>query len=255
MYRYLLVLLTVTVTVSPALSQRASPVTGADVVADVIDHTRFDSLWRASLRFGKLNTHGVQTEVYQSYRDSLANAYPSSYLPESRVAFWVNAYLALLMEAMSMRVGYRSTVWDSLYLKRDTATIAGRRYTLQQLADTIVGTARTVAVRSFLCTGSSTGPPFPAHALYARTVMAEMRAQLRKLVRSERNVLYDPAGNVLQLSHLFDQWIDGMEAEKGSIVDFLLPWVSETVAAQIALAKSTLVVQVADRIETWKRAR
>jgi hypothetical protein len=222
---------------------------------DVIDHSRFDSLWRESKKFGKLDTRGVLSEAYQSYRDSLAGAYPDRFLPDARVAFWVNAYLALLMEAMNQRVGYRATVWDSLYLRRDTAIVAGARFTLQQLADTIVGTARTVAARAFLCTGSSTGAPFPSHALYARTVRAELREQLRKLVRSERYVLYDPAGNVLQLATMFEPWLPGMEAEKGGVVEFLLPWMTEAMAAQVALGRGSIRIQLSDRIETWRRAR
>ncbi len=236
-------------------AQKTAPVFGMDVFEDVVDHTRFDSLWRASLKGGKLDTRGVYSDAYTSYRRALSAAHPDHFLPDARIAFWVNAYLCLLMEVMSLRVGYRTTVWDSLYLTRDTAIVAGHPYTLERIADTLSAIAKTVAVRAFLSTGSSTGPPFPSHALYARTVRSELRTQLRRIIRSERYVLYDPAGNVLQLSMLFKAWWINMIHESGSVVEFLLPWMSEAMAAQVALHRSGLQVVLSDRIETWKRRR
>lgn len=238
-----------------ATAQSTAPITGADVLEDVIDHTRFDSLWRESKRFGKIDTKGVNSDAYREYRKQMALARPDRYLPASRLAYWINAYLALLMEAMNNRVGYRATVWDSLYLQRDTATVANAPFTLKRLADTIVSIANDVQIRAFLATGSSNGPPFPAHALYARTVAAELRTQLRKLVRSERYVLYDPAGNVLQLAVLFNEWFADDSLRQTNVLEVLLPWMNEAMAAQIALNQGTLAIQISDRIETWKRAR
>ena len=241
--------------VASATAQHTVPVTGVDPAADVIDHARFDSLWRASKRFGRLDTKGLQTECYRSYRTALSTAQPDGFLPTSQLAFWVNAYLACLMETMSMRTGYRSTLWDSLYLERDTFLIAEQPRTLRALGEKIVVVAGTVRARAFLATGSTNEPPFPAHACYATTIRREMREQLRKVVRSERYVLYDPAGKTLQLARLFEPWIDDMKREGGSVVNFLLPWVTEAQAAQLALAGPEVRVVLSDRIERWRRQR
>ena len=226
-----------------------------DINTDVIDHSTFDSLWRASKQFGKIRTTAVVDEPYKRYQAALATADPGAYFVNSRLAFWVNAYLASLMWVMHYRVGYRSTLWDSLYLQRDTFLIAGSKHTLLSLSDSIVSTAKTVRARSFLCTGSSNDPPFPSGACFAKTVIAQMREQLRRVVRSEKFVFYDPAGITLQLSGPIGEWTDGMINESGSIVDFLIPWVSEPIAAQLALHKDELNIVVGDRIERWRRSR
>ncbi|GMV53396.1 MAG: hypothetical protein OKBPIBMD_01738 [Chlorobi bacterium] len=236
-----------------ATAQKTAPVTGIDVNDDVIDHSRFDSLWRASKKHGKLDTRAVATEVYASYRRALAEARPNMFYPQARIAFWVNAYLAVLMDVMSYRAGYRATLWDSLFLTRDTVTVAGGRFTLHQLADTVEKIAGSVAIRAFFCTGSSTGPPYPSRALYAKTVKSALREQLRRLIRSEKFVLYDPAGRILQLARMFESWIPKMKAEQGSPIQFLLPWMTEETAAQVALAGSQIRIQISDRIETFKR--
>ena len=236
-------------------AQRTVPITGQDPAADVIDHARFDSLWRASKRFGRLDTKGLQSECYRTYRRALATARPDGFLPESQTAFWVNAYLACLMETMSLRTGYRSTLWDSLYLEHDTFLIAGKPLTLKAMGQRIVSAAGTVRARAFLATGSTNEPPFPAHACYAQTVRRELRDQLRKVVRSERYVLFDPAGRTMQLARMFEPWLDGMEREGGSVVNFLMPWVTEAQAAQLALAGPEIRVVLSDRIERWRRQR
>ena len=238
-----------------AYAQRAAPITGADPSEDVIDHGRFDSLWRASKRFGRIDTRGVSTECYTSYRAALAGATPQRYLPESQTAFWVNAYLACLMETMHLRTGYRSTLWDSLYDKRDTFSIAGEPHTLRSLGEKIIAVAGTVRARAFLATGSTNEPPFPAHACFAHTVRRELREQVRKVCRNDRYLLFDPAGKTLQLARMFEAWQPHMELEGGSVVDFLLPWVTEALAAQLALAGPDLRIVYSDRIERWRRQR
>ncbi len=86
-------------------------------------------------------------------------------------------------------------------------------------------------------------------------MQSELRGQLRKLIRSERYVLYDPAGKVLQLAVMFEPWLQGMVKEAGGVVQYLLPWMTEAMAAQVALAGSSVSIQISDRIETWRRAR
>ncbi|MBI2793057.1 MAG: DUF547 domain-containing protein [Ignavibacteria bacterium] len=236
-------------------AQKTAPTLTKDLYEDVIDHRRFDSLWRASKRFGKLHTNAVWSEAYATYRQLLADADPGPFYVDSRLAFWINAYLAVLMKVMQLRVGYRSTVWDSLLSIRDTFIIAHERHTLRSLSDTIIATAQTVRVRAFLCSGSSNAPPFPTGACFAKTMKESLREQLRRVCRSERYVLYDPAANVLQLSVMFKEWFDEMIVESGSVVDFLLPWITEAAAAQLALRKEGMQTVISDRIEKWNRAR
>lgn len=240
---------------SPSHAQRADAVTGVSDTTDVIDHRRFDSLWRASKKFGKLSTHGVGSDVYRMYRETMANADPDAFLPKARVAFWVNAYLACLMDVMHHRVGYRTTIWDSLYLHRDTFLVAGGRRTLDDIQQEILNVGKTVQLRSVFATGSSGDPPFPAHAWFARTAHTELRSQMRSVFRSERFVLYDPAGNVLQLARMFEPWLEGMKSEAGGVAEFAISWVSESVAAQMALGRASMRILLSDRMITWKRRR
>jgi len=250
--RILCAILFSAVTMSAQREQRA--LTMEDTV-DVIDHARFDSLWHGSLRQGALITDGIHSNAYTWYRQAVAEAYPTMYHPNAQLAFWVNAYLSCLWEVMHLRVGYRSTVWDSAFFRRDTFRVAERTHTLQTLRDTIVGCVRDVRASIFLATGSTHDPPFPSHVCFAKTVRQNMRDLLRRVCRSERFVFYDPAGNVLQLSSFFKPLAERMRAEAGSEVQWVLPYVTEQTAALLALHRSSVRVIVGDRIEKWKRVR
>lgn len=226
-----------------------------DEWADVVDHTSFDSLWHASVVRGKLLTTGWQSPAYVRYRASIAGAKPSAFLPRARTAFWVNAYLACLLETMHLRRGYRSTVWDSLWDQRDTFDVAGQRLALGDIMKEAIRISGTVGIVGCLPSGSSRGAPLPSHAASARTIHRLLRDQLRRICRSERYLLYDPAGNVLQLSTFFHPLLDGMSKEARSVPEWLLPYVTEGVAAQMALHARTMSVVVQDVIETWRKAR
>jgi hypothetical protein len=228
---------------------------GIEDTTDVIDHQRFDSLWHASMQQGRLVTDGIRSRVYTDYRAALSTAYPSAYHPNAQLAFWVNAYLACLWEVMHLRVGYRSTVWDSAFFRRDTFHIAEGLHTLQSLRDTVVGCIQDGRASVFLSTGSTHDPPFQSHACFAKTVRRSMRDMLRRVCRSERFVLFDPAGTVLQLSAFFKPLAERMRAEAGSEVQWILPYVSEQTAALLALHRTAVRVVYSDRIEKWKRGK
>jgi hypothetical protein len=235
------------------LAQEGAVALGESV--DVIDHGVFDSLWQASLDRGRLRTEAWNSDAYRTYRLGLAGASPMSYLPKARSAFWVNAYLACLIEILHLRSGHRSTAWDSLWLRRDTFLVAGQRHTLESMRAEAIRAAGTVAVMGCLPSGSSRGAPFPPAAATAATIRRLIRDQMRRICRSERYLLYDPAGNVLQLSNFFGPILKDMAAEARSVADWLLRYVAEATAAQIALHASTLRVQVHDVLETWRKAR
>lgn len=238
-----------------SFAQRTQRAFGMDDTTDVIDHTRFDSLWHDSMQQGRLVTDGIHSNAYAAYRKALAEAYPTAYHPNAQLAFWVNAYLASLWEVMYLRVGYRSTLWDSSFFKRDTFRVAEAHHTLQSLRDTIVGCIGDVRASVFLATGSSHDPPFPSHVCFAKTVRVTMRDLLRRVCRSERFLFFDPAGNVLQLSSFFKPLTDRMRAEAGSEVQWVLPYVSEQTAALLALHRQSVRVVLGDRVEKWKRGR
>jgi hypothetical protein len=82
-----------------------------------------------------------------------------------------------------------------------------------------------------------------------------LREQARRVLRSERFVFFDPGADAIQLSSFFAPFLTMMEQERGSVVQFLLPWLDDVIAAECALRRASMRVLVADRIEKWRRRR
>jgi len=228
---------------------------GIDDTSDVIDYGLFDSLWTEALGQGRLATHAVRSEPFRRLAGMFEDAQPQAYGPVARSAFWINAYLLCLWRVMDRSAGYRSTIWDSTLLRRDTFVVAGGPVVLHEMRERAQRYGATVLVVMTFATGSTHAPPFPARAVRARTWYRQVRDQARRVVRSERFVLYDPAGHVLQLAGFFRPYLDAMISERGSVVQFLLPYVSEAMAAALGLRPHDLRIVVSDRIERWVRRR
>lgn len=227
----------------------------SDEHADVVDYSSIDSLWRESVDRGRLRTAAVGSDVYRRFRDQCANATPMAYLPNARLAFWTNVYVVCLMEAMHLRVGYRSTTHDSLWLRRDTFLIARERVTLDDMLRRVEACSVLVHARECLPTGSSHGAPLPPTLATTRRVHVWYRDMLRRIVRSERNLLFDPWSSTLQVSAwLRPLWIRLGERD-GTFVDYVMPQLTESIAAQIAMCAPQLRIVFSDRIETWRKAR
>lgn len=223
--------------------------------ADVLDYTSIDSLWRESIDRGRLNTFSVRSQAYERFREQCAGARPMAFLPSARLAFWTNAYLVCLMESMYLRVGYRSTTSDSLWLRRDTFTVASRRVTLEDMLREVAACSELRHARDCLATGSSHGAPFPTVLAEARRVRLWYRDIFRRIVRSERNVLFDPWSSTLQVAAwLKPLWVRLGERD-ATFVDYIIPSMTEAMAAQVALSAPRLTVVFSDRIETWRKAR
>lgn len=228
---------------------------GVDDTSDVIDYGLFDSLWTEALGQGRLSTHAIGSEPFGRLAGMFADARPQAYGPVARSAFWINAYLLCLWQVMERSAGYRSTIWDSTLLRRDTFVVAGEPVVLHDMRELARSHEMTVLVTMMFATGSTHAPPFPPRAVRARTWYRQLRDQARRVIRSERFVLYDPAGHVLQLAGFFRPYLDGMISERGSVVQFLLPYVSESMAASLGLRPRDLRIVVSDRIERWVRRR
>lgn len=227
----------------------------SDEHADVIDYTSIDSLWRESLDRGRLATQAVRTDVYRRFRLQCEQAVPMAFLPNARLAFWTNVYLMCMMEAMHMRIGYRSTVTDSLWLERDTFVVAKQRLTLNDIRERVQESSLIRHALECLPTGSSNGAPFPSSLARARRVRPWYRDLFRRVVRSERHVLYDPWSSTLQASSWLRPLWGRLGERDATFVDYLLAYMTEATAAQVALGAPRLRVVFSDRIETWRKAR
>ncbi len=228
---------------------------GRDTIHDVVDCAPFLRAWKGATARGWLSTAVVDSAWYSEWMQTLATANPQSAVPWARRAFWVQAWMSCMLVVAHRRMGYRTTRYDTTIVEQDTFVIAGETYCLRDVSLRVVqefGTASSIALFGM---GSTYGPPLAPYAPVAWTVERLMREQMRKVVRSERHVLWDPAADVLQVATWMEPWTEAMRLEAGDVVAFLMPYMDDAMAAGVALRRRYVRVVFSDRLERWKRRR
>jgi hypothetical protein len=228
---------------------------GRDTLHDVLDCAPFQRAWKGATARGWLTTGVVDSAWYSSWMQSLADANPDTALLWARRAFWVQSWMSCMLVVAHKRMGYRTIRYDTTILVKDTFLIAGGQMCLRDLSARVVQEFGTCASIALFGMGSTYGPPLAPYAPVAWTVEKLMREQMRKIVRSERHVLWDPATDVLQVATWMEPWAAAMQEEAGDVVAFLMPYMDDPMAAAVALRRKTVVVVYSDRLERWKRRR
>lgn len=226
-----------------------------DTIHDILDCAPFLRAWKGATAKGWLSTNVVDSAWYAEWMQTLATARPDTAVPWARRAFWVQAWMSCMLVVAHRRMAYRTTRYDPRLTDRDTFVIAGTTMCLKDLGLRVVREFGTCSSISLFGMGSTHGPPLAPYAPVAWTVERLMREQMRKIARSERHVLWDPASDVLQIASWMEPWSDMMREEAGDEVAFLIPYMDDATAAAVAFRRQHVTIVYSDRLERWKRRR
>lgn len=157
--------------------------------------------------------------TFERYLASLARTSPDSdpaLFPtrDEQLAYWVNAYNALVVAAVLDRGVDTPSVWgDGLFgigfftVRR--GLLGGSAMSLKSLEDDIVrGRFHDPRVHAVLNCASLSCPRLPRRAFEAASLQEDLDAAMRELVANERNCRVDPATRTLWLSKIFDWFED-----------------------------------------------
>jgi hypothetical protein len=141
--------------------------------------------------------------------DSQPDAFPT---PESRLAYWLNAYNAAVLTAVVRRWPIDSVrdVPPPLlgFFVRQRVVLGGRKLSLYELENGLVRTRFDEPRIHFALNCASLGcPRLPATPFTAAGLDAELDRETRRFVAAPRNVRVEQADGVIHLSSIFD-WYD-----------------------------------------------
>lgn len=173
------------------------------------------------------------------YLGALAASSPDS-APESfasdaeRLAYWLNAYNALVFQGVLTRGPETESVWgDGLFglgfFTAERYVLGGVRYSLKRLEDDVVrGRFRDARVHAALNCASLGCPRLSRRALLGASLDADLDAAMREFVAETRYCRIDMVTRTVTLSKIFD-WFenDFREAERRrgnprpSLVDYV----------------------------------
>ncbi len=143
--------------------------------------------------------------------DSDPVPFPSS---DDQLAYWLNAYNALVVAGVLARGVATPSVWGDGFFgigffTAERGALGGRRTSLKALEDDIVrGRFRDPRVHAALNCASLSCPRLPRRAFEGITLQADLDAAMRELVGEERNCRVELATRTLWLSKIFDWFED-----------------------------------------------
>lgn len=177
---------------------------------------------------GRVDYRALATDRSQldRYLEALAATSPDS-APETfpseaeRLAYWLNAYNALVFQGVLARGPETGSVWgDGLFgigfFTAERYVLGGVRYSLKRLEDDVVrGRFRDARVHAALNCASLGCPRLPRRAFLGASLDADLDAAMREFVAEARNCRVDTVKRTVTLSKIFD-WFEGdfLEAER-----------------------------------------
>jgi hypothetical protein len=131
-----------------------------------------------------------------------------------RLAYYLNAYNALVFQGVLARGPERESVWKGglisgyAFFVSTKVRLDGESWSLKALEDELI--RRDFAdprVHAALNCASIGCPRLPRQAFLPQTLDAQLDAAMREFVEEERNVAVDPARRMVTLSKIFD-WFE-----------------------------------------------
>lgn len=228
--------------------------TASAAMAAPFSHALLDSVLRHHVDArGRVDYAGLQQAPsrLQGYLDSLAACSPLSEpqrfpTPAHALAYWINAYNALVLGAVVQAYPV-SSVWhvppqDSLFARR-AFVVGGRQMTLDEIEHDAIrpqsGDPRTHFV---LNCGAASCPPLEPRAFTGEDLEVRLGEAARRFARSEQQVRWDRPAGVLHLSRIMD-WYGrdfGVDAGAGdpqaavlALLRYLAPYLDDSVRAEL----------------------
>lgn len=224
-------------------------------VHDVIDPSLVDSVLKRWVIRGRLNTRVIGDSTFLYLLDTVGRSQLTGRDRLSQWAFWANVQILVAMDIAARKTGYRSTTSDSSLFRGDTFIVAGEAFTYDSLRRYCVYQASSVLSVLSAPVGSNHGVPWPSTAARADRVINWWRDNAKRVLRSPRFVLYDPASDVIQIAGVLTGFEDQIERYHGTIINFILPYLDDATAASVALQRSRVRVELVPVIERWNRQR
>lgn len=174
-------------------------------------------------------------EIFDRYLRAIATSSPDSEperfpTTEDALAFYLNAYNALVFQGVLDRGPEAPKVWGGLvpgysFFVRMRVTVGGERTNLKSLEDDVVrarfGDPRVHAALNCASMGC---PRLPRRAFEGPTLDQALDAAMREFVNDERHCRVDDGERTIYLSKIFDwfssDFVEGGDAQRG-LVDYV----------------------------------
>jgi hypothetical protein len=209
--------------------------TGRIVAAAPFDHSAFDQILKKYVDDkGLIDYNGIARDsTFKTYMESLRTAESETMSHDGRLAFWINAYNAVVIDKVirwkpkkSVRETLVPGLWISTrFFTTKEHTVAGRLVSPDDIENEILRKQLKEPRIHFAIICASRGcPPIPHFAYTEANVQEKLQEETRNYLNSARGTRIDAANNTLYISKIFDWFAGDFEAAAGSVLEFIKPY-------------------------------
>lgn len=222
------------VVVMAALGMRAGAEAGATV-----DHAAWDGLLWQFVEDGLVDYEGLRTQrqILDDYVASLSEVAVSELAsPEERLAFWINAYNAIVVQAVLTHHPARSVKEIAGFFDKERHRVAGKPLTLNQIEEQGRLLKDWRLHMAVVCAASSC-PPLRSEVYVAERLEEQLADQTRQfLADPSRGLRLDSEDGALRLSKIFKWYATDFVSTGPLTAQTLLPLLTPYLDPSVAQA-------------------
>jgi hypothetical protein len=209
----------------------------ASAPVQAFDHSKFNGLLAKYVKRGQVDYSGIKAAAkaeLDQYVGAIAKANVSGLSKNARLAFYLNAYNAIVIKAIVDRLPLASVMKVPGFFKKAQYRVAGKAVTLDQLENKIIRPQfQDARIHFALVCGARSCPPLGSRAFSAGKVDADLNRLTQRFVAG-RGVKVD--GDQIKISKLFQWYAVDFEKAAGSVGKFLAQY-REAEAERLSSAK------------------
>jgi hypothetical protein len=202
------------------------------------DHTLFSNLLKEYVRDGRVDYPALRARgkgQLNTYLKSLATAQPESMPHSERVAFWLNAYNALVIHLIVEGNSPSSVLSRGGFFRRSRFEVAGENLTLDDIEHSALRPlAKDPRVHFVLVCGAKSCPPLRADAfLGSAQLEQDLEQATTRFLNDPKQVQIDWQQRRLRVSKLFDWYAEDF----GEVIPFIAKYRTAEERAQLLEGK------------------
>jgi hypothetical protein len=229
-----------TASFSQPASSRRSVQTGD---APPYSSAAFDVLLKKYVRNGRVNYSGFESDgAFTQFVASLEETDPSKMSKDEALAFWINAYNALVIRNVLDHPGTRNPLDVNGFFDAITFNVAGRTLTLNDIENKVIRpTYQEPLIHFGLVCAAVSCPPLIPSAYTEANVRSTLRSNAENYLSDTKQNRFDVADGTLYVSKIFEWYIADFGNSQDGIVAFARKYGPAQMVSRIEAAEKVKV--------------
>jgi len=205
---------------------------GTAVAADALSgHGLLRAALKKHVQDGRVDYNAMATDgEFEKYLQWLADGdLPTLQSEVGVMAFWINAYNALAIKGVIDNMPLKRVIDVDGFFDKQTHMVAGQKLTLNQIEKGIlVPKFKETRLHFVLVCAALSCPDLQADIYTSQTLDGKMTEVARRFINNPAKNRLDRKSKTLYLSQIFNWYKNDFAGEKGSLLEYVLPFLSES---------------------------